>query len=55
MATFPNIEPSYSVQKTQENKTRVVRFADGYEHRLYLGLPNHQSPRQYNLNWKNKI
>ena len=53
MATFPDIEPSYSVQKTIQNKAKVVRFADGYEHRLHLGLPRHQSPRQYNLNWKN--
>ena len=53
MASFPDIEPSYSVKKTQKPKTRVVRFADGYEHRLSMGLPSHQNPRQYNLNWKN--
>ena len=53
MASFPNIEPSYSVQKTIENKSKVIRFADGYEHRLSLGLASHQNPRQYNLRWQN--
>ena len=53
MATFPDIEPSFSVTKQQQPITRVVRFADGYEHRLMFGLPNHQSPKVYNLTWKN--
>ena len=53
MASFPNIEPSYSVKKTQNPITRTVRFADGYEHRLSLGLANHQNPRKYNLRWEN--
>ena len=53
MSTFPDIEPSYSVKKTQKPQTRVVRFADGYEHRLAMGVPNHQNPRQYNLRWQN--
>ena len=53
MATFPSIEPSYSVKKQQKPITKVVRFADGYEHRLMFGIPNHQNPRQYNLRWEN--
>ena len=53
MATFPSIEPSYSVKKQQKPITKVVRFADGYEHRLMFGILNHQNPRQYNLRWEN--
>ena len=53
MATFPSIEPSFSVKKEQSPVTRVVRFADGYEHRLIFGLPNNQNPRLYNLKWEN--
>ena len=55
MATFPDIEPSFSVKKEQAPITRVVRFADGYEHRLGFGLPNNQNPRKYNLKWINII
>ena len=53
MATFPSIEPSFSVKKDQAPLSRVVRFADGYEHRLMFGIPNHQNPRQYSLKWEN--
>ena len=53
MATFPDIEPSFSVKKEQAPITRVGRFADGYEHRLGFGLPNNQNPRKYNLKWIN--
>ena len=53
MATFPNIEPSFSVRKEQNPITKVVRFADGYESRVGFGIPNHQNPRQYSLKWDN--
>ena len=53
MATFPDIEPSFSIKKDQAPLSRVVRFADGYEHRLMFGIPNHQNPRQYGLRWEN--
>ena len=53
MATFPSIEPSFSVKKDQAPLSKVVRFADGYEHRLIFGIPNHQNPRQYALRWEN--
>lgn len=53
MATFPDIEPSFSVKKDQEPISKIVRFADGYEHRLIFGIPNHQNPRQYSLKWEN--
>ena len=34
MATFPSITPQYGVQKRSAPNKRVVRFADGYEHRI---------------------
>ena len=53
MATFPDIEPSFSVKKEQAPIDKIVRFADGYEHRLIFGIPNNQNPRQYSLKWEN--
>ena len=53
MATFPAIEPSYSVSKQQNPITRTVSFVDGFEQRLMFGLPNLQNPRKYNLRWEN--
>ena len=53
MATFPNIEPSFSVKKEQSPLTRVVQYADGFEQRLMFGLPTNQNPRKYNLRWEN--
>ena len=53
MATFPDIEPSFSVKKDQAPISKIVRFADGYEHRLIFGIPNHQNPRKYSLKWEN--
>ena len=40
MATFPtrqdgtDIEPSYTVVKKSQPNTRIIKFGDGYEHRL---------------------
>ena len=53
MATFPSIEPSFSVKKEQTPLTRVVQYADGFEQRLMFGLPTNQNPRKYNLRWEN--
>ena len=53
MATFPDIEPSFSVKKQSEPITRTVVFGDGYEHRLGFGVPSHLNPRKYKLVWKN--
>ena len=53
MATFPSIEPSYSVKKEQKPNTTTVSFFDGFEQRLMFGLPNFQNPRKYNLRWEN--
>ena len=49
MATFPSITPTYGQQKRSQPKTRTVRFADGYEHRILFGLAEHQNPKVYNL------
>ena len=53
MATFPSIEPSYGLTKTLQPKTRIVQFADGYEHRILFGLASHQNPEIYNLAFNN--
>tara|TARA_R100000234_G_scaffold85869_2_gene54796 strand:- start:1334 stop:1903 length:570 start_codon:yes stop_codon:yes gene_type:complete len=53
MATFPSIEPSYGLTKTSQPKTRIVQFADGYEHRILFGLASHQNPEIYNLAFNN--
>ena len=52
MASFPNIEPSYSVRKKQQPFVRVVRFSDGYEHRLLFGLAEHQNPKIFNCTFE---
>ena len=49
MATFPSITPTYGVQKRSAPNTRTVRFADGYEHRIILGLAQHQNPKIFNF------
>ena len=49
MATFPSIKPTYGQRKTSTPKTRTVRFADGYEHRVLFGLPAHQNPKVFNF------
>ena len=53
MATFPSIEASYGVTKRSAPNTRVIRFADGYEHRIQLGLSEHQNGKVYSLAWNN--
>ena len=49
MATFPSITPQYGVQKRSAPNKRVVRFADGYEHRILFGLDAHTNPKIYSL------
>ena len=52
MATFPSITPKYGQQKRSAPKTRTVRFADGYEHRILFGLAQHQNPKIYNFTFE---
>ena len=52
MATFPSITPKYGQQKLSKPNTRVVRFADGFEHRILFGLAQHQNPKVFNLTFE---
>ena len=52
MATFPSIKPKYGQQKRSAPLTRVVRFADGYEHRVLFGVAAHQNPKIFNLTFE---
>ena len=49
MATFPDIKRTYGQRKSSAPLTRVVRFADGYEHRLLFGIASHQNPKTFNF------
>ena len=52
MATFPSITPTYGQQKRSAPVKRLVRFADGYEHRVLFGLAAHQNPKMYSLKFE---
>ena len=52
MATFSSIKPTYGQQKRSAPKTRTVRFADGYEHRILFGLAQHQNPKVFQLKYE---
>ena len=52
MATYPSITPTYGQQKSSAPNTRIVRFADGYEHRILFGLAQHQNPKVFNFTWE---
>ena len=53
MATFPSITPTYQgFSKKSAPAVRTVRFADGFEQRIFFGLPNNQNPKVYNLNFE---
>ena len=52
MAAFPTTpQPSFSVSKKSEPKIRTIKFGDGYEHRINLGL--NQNPKEFSFTWKN--
>ena len=50
MATFPSILPTYGIQKRSKPTTRLVKFGDGYEQRLSLGI--NQNPKMYDLTFE---
>ncbi len=52
MPTFPSISPTYGTRKRSAPNTRTVRFADGYEHRITLGLAEHQNPKIFNFTFE---
>ena len=52
MATFPSVTPTYSgFSKKSAPAVRTVRFADGFEQRIFFGLASNQNPVVYNLNF----
>jgi|TARA_R100000329_G_C7603947_1_gene214224 phage-related protein len=54
MAAFPTTpQPDFGLTKRSAPKKRIVRFADGYEHRIIFGLPQHQNGKLFDLTWKN--
>tara|TARA_R100001509_G_scaffold120991_1_gene75106 strand:+ start:450 stop:821 length:372 start_codon:yes stop_codon:yes gene_type:complete len=48
-ATFQN--PDYGLIKQNNPNTRLVKFGDGYEHRISFSL--NQNPKTFNLSFKN--
>tara|TARA_Y100000052_G_C2950151_1_gene86611 strand:- start:525 stop:1085 length:561 start_codon:yes stop_codon:yes gene_type:complete len=53
MATFPNVTPTYAgFSKKSAPAVRTVRFADGFEQRIFFGLATNQNPKVYNLNFE---
>tara|TARA_Y100000114_G_scaffold152597_1_gene171130 strand:+ start:518 stop:892 length:375 start_codon:yes stop_codon:yes gene_type:complete len=44
--------PKYGQQKRSAPLTRTVRFADGYEHRIFFGIPDHQNPKIFNFTFE---
>ena len=50
MATFPSFTPTYSgFNKKSAPVKRLVRFADGYEHRVLIGVASHQNPKTFTV------
>ena len=53
MATFPSITPTYQgFSKKSAPAVRTVRFADGFEQRIFFGLASNQNPKVYNVNFE---
>lgn len=54
-SSFPEVAPIYGAQESITQKTRIVRFADGYEHRIAFGLQQHQNPRVLNHTYRAEV
>ncbi len=53
MATFPSVTPTYQgFSKKSAPAVRTVRFADGFEQRIFFGLARNQNPKIYNVNFE---
>ena len=53
MATFPSVTPTYQgFSKKSAPAVRTVRFADGFEQRIFFGLASNQNPKLYNVNFE---
>ena len=56
MANFNNdvgLSPDFGITITNKPVKKVIRYADGYEHRLNFGVAAHQNPRTVNLQFNN--
>ena len=50
MASFPSFSATYvGFSKKSQPVKRLVRFADGYEHRVLFGLASHQNPKVFTV------
>tara|TARA_R100000005_G_scaffold31712_1_gene14305 strand:+ start:2865 stop:3248 length:384 start_codon:yes stop_codon:yes gene_type:complete len=45
-------DPDYGARKASKPNVRTVRFGDGYQQRLTLGL--NQNPKTWTLKWENR-
>jgi phage-related protein len=53
MATFPSVTPTYQgFSKKSAPAVRTVRFADGFEQRIFFGLASNQNPKVYNVSFE---
>ena len=53
MATFPSVTPTYQgFSKKSAPAVRTVRFADGFEQRIFFGLASNQNPKLYNVSFE---
>ena len=53
MATFPSVTPTYQgFSKKSAPAVCTVRFADGFEQRIFFGLASNQNPKVYNVNFE---
>ena len=51
--TDVGLEPDFGLEVEHRPKTKIVQFADGYEHRINFGLAEHKNPRFLRLSFKN--
>ena len=53
MATFPSVTPTYQgFSKKSAPAVLTVRFADGFEQRIFFGLASNQNPKVYNVSFE---
>ena len=50
MATFPDITPTYGLQKNSAPNVRIAQFGSGYSQRSTFGI--NQNPKSYSLTFE---
>ena len=50
MATFPDITPTYGLQKNSAPNVRIAQFGSGYSQRSTFGI--NQNPKVYNFTFQ---